>query len=254
MRYGWRARIGHIAPAILDTSAEEFRKLLPDGVLHVGLTISEPIQTLGAEQAAAAFERMVDAGKRLAREQVNVIVCGGAPVALSRGPGGDAELADLLRRQTGLPVVTANGAVVEALRLLGARSLVAVSPFLESRNQEIGKFLEASGFRVLATRGLGLVNNIDFATQSAEAAYHLARRTAAAHPEAEAIYIACPRWPVVDIIAALEADTGKPVVAAAAAMVWGALRALGIGESRPGYGRLLEILRPSAEPPGARGL
>ncbi|MBI2538870.1 MAG: hypothetical protein HYW04_03615 [Deltaproteobacteria bacterium] len=254
MRYGWRARIGHIAPAILDTSAEEFRKLLPDGVLHVGLTISEPIQTLGAEQAAAAFERMVEAGKRLAREQVDVIVCGGAPVALSRGPNGDAELADLLRRETGLPVVTANGAVVDALRLLGARSLVAVSPFLESRNEEMRKFLEASGFRVLATRGLGLVNNIDFARQSAEAAYDLARQTAAAHPEAEAIYIACPRWPVVDIIAALEADTGKPVVAAAAAMVWGALRALSIGESRPGYGRLLEILRSSAEPRGARGL
>lgn len=48
MRYGWRARIGHISPAILDTSGEEMRKLLPEGVLHVGLTISEPIQTLGA--------------------------------------------------------------------------------------------------------------------------------------------------------------------------------------------------------------
>jgi len=66
--YGWRARLGHIAPAILDTSSEEMRKLLPEGVLHVGLTISEPIQTLGAEQAASAFSRMVDAGKRLAAE------------------------------------------------------------------------------------------------------------------------------------------------------------------------------------------
>ena len=69
MRYGWRARIGHIAPAILDTSAEEFRKLLPEGVIHVGLTISEPIQTLGAEQAAAAFDRMVDASVQRPREQ-----------------------------------------------------------------------------------------------------------------------------------------------------------------------------------------
>ncbi len=254
MRYGWRARIGHIAPAILDTSAEEIRKLLPDGVLHVGLTINEPIQTLGEEQAAAAFERMVEAGKRLAREQVDVIVCGGAPVALSRGPGGDAELAALLRRETGLPVVTANGTVVDALRVLGARSVVAVSPFLQSRNQEIQKFLEAFGFRVLATRGLGLEKNIDFATQSAEAAYALARQTAAANPEADAIYIACPRWPVVEIIAALEADTGKPVVAAAAAMVWGALRSLRIGESHPGYGRLMESLRSSVESPGVRGL
>src|SRR5512142_939405 len=146
MRYGWRARIGHIAPAILDTSAEEFRKLLPEGVLHVGLTISEPIQTLGAEQAAAAFERMVDAGRRLAREKADVLICGGGPVALSKGPAGDAELSSLLRRETGLPVVMANGIVCDGLRLFGARSVAVVSPFVEARNQEIKSFLEASGF------------------------------------------------------------------------------------------------------------
>jgi maleate isomerase len=246
MRYGWRARIGHIAPAILDTSAEEFRKILPEGVLHVGLTISEPIQVLGAEQAVSAFERMADAGKRLAREKVDVIVCGGGPVALSRGPGGDAELAEALRRATGLPVVTANGAAVDALRVLGVHSLVVVSPFVDDRNEEIRAFLEACGFRVLAARGLGLVKNIDFAMQSAQAAYTLARETVAENPEAEGIYIACPRWPTVDIIAPLEADTGKPVVAAPAAMVWGALQAIGLRDARPGYGRLLEVLKDSA--------
>ena len=243
MRYGWRARIGHIAPAILDTSAEEFRKLLPEGVLHVGLTISEAIQDLGKEQAAAAFERLVDAGKRLAREKVDVIVCGGAPVALSRGPGGDAELAELLRKETGLPVVTANGIVAEALRALGVRSVVVVSPFIDARNEEIRGYLQASGFQVLAARGLGLVKNVDFAMQSSVAAYSLARETAALNPQAEGIYIACPRWPVVDIIASLEADSGKPVVAAAAAMMWGALRAIGLGDGNPGYGRLMDSLK-----------
>jgi len=243
MRYGWRARIGHIAPAILDTSAEEIRKLLPEGVLHVGLTISEPIQSLGSEQAASAFERMIDAGKRLAREQVDVLICGGAPVALSKGPSGDAELAEALRRATGLPVVTANGVVAEALRYFGVRAVLAVSPFIEARNQEIRTFLEASGFRCLAAQGLGLVKNIDFANQSADAAFKLARQVARAHPQAEAIYIACPRWPTVDIIAALEADTGMAVVAAPAAMVWGALRALKIFDCQVGFGRLMESLR-----------
>ena len=242
MRYGWRARLGHIAPAILDTYSEEMRKLLPDGVLHVGLTISEPIQTLGAEQAAAAFSRMVDAGKRLAAEKVDVLVCGGAPVALSKGPSGDAELGALLRRETNLPVVMANGAVVEALRTLGARSVLVVSPFIEERNQEIRAFLEASGFKVPATKGLGLIKNIDFASQSAEAAFSLGRTLARQHPAADAIYIACPRWPSVDIIAALESDTGKAVVAAPAVMVWGALKALRINDCRPGYGRLMETL------------
>jgi maleate isomerase len=245
MRYGWRARIGHIAPAILDTSVEEIRKLLPEGVLHVGLTISEPIQTLGDEQAASAFDHMIDAGKRLAREQVDVLICGGAPVALSKGPAGDAELAEALRRETGLAVVTANSVVVEALRHLGARAVVAASPFIEARNREIRAFLEVSGFRCLAAQGLGLVNNIDFANQSADVAFNLARQVARANPQADAIYIACPRWPTVDIIAALEADTGMAVVAAPTAMVWGALRALHIFDCQPGYGRLMESLRSS---------
>ena len=135
MRYGWRARLGHISPAILDTSGEEMRKLLPEGVLHVGLTISEPIQTLGADQAAAAFEPMVEAGKRLAAEKVDILICGGAPVALSKGPAGDAELAQRLRQETRLPVVTANGAVVDGLRAVGAHSVIVVSPFIEARNQ-----------------------------------------------------------------------------------------------------------------------
>jgi maleate isomerase len=243
MRYGWRARIGHISPAILDTSGEEMRKLLPEGVLHVGLTISDPIQFLGPEQASAAFGRMVDAGKKLAAEKVDVLICGGAPVALSKGPAGDAELAELLRRETQIPVVTANAAVVAGLRQLGARSVIVVSPFIEARNQEIRAYLEASGFKVPATKGLGLIKNIDFASQSPDAAFLLARDLARDYPEADAIYIACPRWPSVDIIAPLEADTGKAVVAAPAAMVWGALKAAQIMDCRPGFGKLMESLR-----------
>ena len=246
MRYGWRARIGHISPAILDTSGEEMRKLLPEGVLHVGLTISEPIQTLGEEQAAAAFARLVEAGKRLAAEKVDVLICGGAPVALSKGPAGDAELAELLRQSTNLPVVTANGAVVDGLRAVGARSVIVVSPFIEARNQEIQDFLQTSGFKVAATKGLGLVRNIDFASQSPDASFQLARALAREHAEADAIYIACPRWPSVDIIAPLEADTGMAVIAAPAAMVWGALKAIRIMDCKPGYGRLMESLRSKA--------
>ena len=87
------------------------------------------------------------------------------------------------------------------------------------------------------------MKNIDFASQSPEAAFQLARDLARQYPEADAIYIACPRWPSVDIIAPLEADTGKSVVAAPAAMVWGALKTLQIMDCRAGYGRLMEGLR-----------
>jgi maleate cis-trans isomerase len=99
-----------------------------------------------------------------------------------------------------------------------------------------------------------LTKNIDFASQSADAAFNLARSLAKEYPEADAIYIACPRWPSVDIIAPLEADTGKAVIAAPAAMVWGALKALKIMDCRPGYGRLMESLRTNSSQNVARGL
>jgi maleate isomerase len=162
-------------------------------------------------------------------------------------------LAELLCRSTNLPVVTANGAVVDGLRAVGARTVIVVSPFIEARNREIQNFLQTSGFKVPATQGLGLVKNIDFASQSPDAAFQLARGLAREHAEADAIYIACPRWPSVDIIAPLEADTGMAVIAAPAAMVWGALKAIRIMDCAPGYGRLMESLGSKA-PNVAHGL
>jgi len=242
-RYGWRARIGLISPAILDTSAEQMRKILPEGVLLSAITISAPIQTHDREQGLRAFDLMIEGGKRLAAERVDALICGGAAVAVMKGVDGDAEMERALRRETGLPLVMANGGILAALRFLGARKVVAISPFIEPRNQEISAFLNASGYQCLAAEGLGLTKNVDFATQSPDAALQLGLKVARQHPDAEAIYIACPRWPTVDIIETLERETGMPVIAAPAAWIWGALKALDIRDPAPGFGRLLESLR-----------
>jgi maleate cis-trans isomerase len=44
--------------------------------------------------------------------------------------------------------------------------------------------------------------------------------------------------PTLAIIQALEDDLGKPVISAASAMMWAALRAAGVSAQRPGYGLL----------------
>lgn len=242
-RYGWRGRVGLISPAILDTSAEQMRKLLPEGVLLSAITISTPIQNLGPDQGGKAFDLLIEGGKRLAAEKVDVLICGGAAVAVMKGVDGDAELEQALRRETGLPLVMANGSILEALRLFEARSVIAISPFVEARNKEISSFLNASGYQCLAAEGLNLSRNVDFASQSPDAAYQLGIRVAREHPGADAIYIACPRWPTVDIIEPLEQATGKAVISAPAAWIWGALKALDIRECTPGYGRLMDSLR-----------
>jgi maleate cis-trans isomerase len=243
MRYGWRARVGHVSPAIVDTQAEECRKLLPPGVLHQVLSVSEPVQAVTPDQLARAGGLMVEAARRLAAEEADVIVAGGAPASAGRGPAADDELIAAMREATRLPCTTANHAVVEALELLGLRRIVVASPFVEARNDDIRSYLAACGVEVVAARGLGIEKNIQMAKQSPDAAYQLAHDLVRANPTVDGVYIACPRWPVVDVIEALEADVRKPVVAGVTAMMWHALRLIDVGDPPRGYGRLMETLR-----------
>ena len=47
-----------------------------------------------------------------------------------------------------------------------------------------------------------------------------------------------PTLPVLDM---LEADLGKPVISSASAMMWHALRRVGVRQKIAGYGRLLML-------------
>jgi len=248
MRYGWRARIGHVSPAIvasrafgIDTQAEECRKLLPPGVLHQVLSISEPVQAVTPTQLERAD--YLDAARRLAAEEADVIVGGAALASAEHGLADDDALIAAMREATHLPCTTPHRATLEALKLLGLQRIAVVSPFVEARNEDIRAYLALGGITVVASRALGLEKNIEMARQSPETPYRLARDLVRATPDVDGVYIACPRWPVVDIIEALEADLRKPVVAGVAAMIWHPLRLLGIGDPPRGYGRLMETLR-----------
>jgi maleate isomerase len=58
-------------------------------------------------------------------------------------------------------------------------------------------------------------------------------------PEADTIFISCGALRTIEVIDALEAASGKPVVASNQAMAWDCLRLAGIDDRIEGYGRLL---------------
>ena len=68
-------------------------------------------------------------------------------------------------------------------------------------------------------------------------AYQIARQVD--HPDAEAIFLSGVGMPTLDALHPLEQDTGKPVISAASAMMWNALRTAGIRHAFHEYGRLL---------------
>ena len=73
-------------------------------------------------------------------------------------------------------------------------------------------------------RASGDVRNIY--EENSERAYAIARQVD--RPDAEAIFLSGVGMPTLDALQLLEEDTGKPVISAASAMMWHALRTAGI--------------------------
>jgi maleate isomerase len=65
---------------------------------------------------------------------------------------------------------------------------------------------------------------------------------AAARPEADAYFLSCANISVFPVIAETEATLGRPVVTSNQAVLWDALRLLGIGDRRNCPGRLFDSL------------
>jgi maleate isomerase len=73
--------------------------------------------------------------------------------------------------------------------------------------------------------------------ETTERAYAVGRQ--ADQPEAEAVFLSGTGMPTLAMLQVLEDDLGKPVISAASAMMWNALRIAGVCGPRHGYGRLL---------------
>jgi maleate cis-trans isomerase len=86
--------------------------------------------------------------------------------------------------------------------------------------------------------GYGRLDNVrNIYEESDERAYTIARQVD--RPEAEAVFLSGVGMPTLGALEVLERDLGKPVISAASAMMWHALRVSGVGEAVEGYGRLL---------------
>ena len=238
--YGWRARIGFINPSMTgETMLQEFPMVAPPGVALVMTNLT--IQHLVRDDIGKSLNLLKAAAAELARAKVSVIVLGGSPPVTYGGVGFDKEIARQIAEVTSIPGTTSQTGAVEALRKLGVQKVAIASPFAEDQNLLLKKFLEDSGFRVVAVKGLA-IPLIDIGRMTASASYQLAKEAFGEAPDAEGIYMPCAQMPTFRNIAPLERDLGIPVVTSFQGMLWHVFDKLGIHEPIHGYGRLLESL------------
>ena len=238
---GWRARIGFLLPPGNPTVEPEMMELAPPGVsLHfTRMSASGAAGTHeGQEERNRSQVASVDEATRLlAMTAPRVIVLAHTATSYTLGQAAEA---DLVRRQeaaSGTRFVTAFGCVLEALASLGGRRIAYATPYAADLTEKGRDHLQLHGFDVVGVARLQGVKNIYEETTGR--AYAVGRE--ADRPEAEAVFLSGTGMPTLGMLQMLEDDLGKPVISAASAMMWHALRVAGVRSPSPGYGRLFSL-------------
>ncbi|MCY3957435.1 MAG: aspartate/glutamate racemase family protein [Chloroflexi bacterium] len=201
-------------------------------------TDPEPEQniTLALVEGLARDPENGHAAGRLAERGAQAVAYGCTSASYVLGPEGDAAIIDEMQAASGLPATTTSSAVVEALRVLGVRSLAVLSPHIDDLNDRLQAYLEAAGFTVAAMVGLNLRCDIEDVEpgETREIVESQVDR-----PDADAVFISCTGMRTAGVIDHIEVSLGKPVVTANQATLWHLGQLAGISTATPGRGRLL---------------
>lgn len=235
---GWRARLGILIPSVNKTMEPEFYQMAPRGVTIHTARMTQKIDTI--EELLRMGDYAPKAASDLADAEVDCIGYGCTSGSLLGGPNYNQELLARIKKVTNIPAITTSMAVVAALKELEVRNVSVATPYHDDINVKEKEFLEAHGFKVLHIQGLSC-NGPETANLSPKIVYDHAR--SAFRPGSDALFMSCTDMPSLDIIQALEADLGKPVVSSNTATMWIMLRQVGIGDPINGTGKILSIPR-----------
>lgn len=235
MRYGSRAKLGYLIPSVNLASECQFPAMAPEGVsLHFTrlklVSANEDELRRMADGLEPAVELLKDAGVTSITFHCTAVT--------TFAPGMDEELIQRIRKASGLPATATGRAVVTALRTLGARKIVLVTPYPAHVNQKEEVFLRSNGFEVLENWAEGINNGLEmFAAEP-----QLWKRRVLEHrrPEADAYFISCAQIKSPEVVAELERELGKPVITSNTAAFWQSLRVSGVQDRVAGFGQLLE--------------
>jgi maleate isomerase len=241
--YGSRARIGRINPSPETVGDEEWRRLMPDGVIVVSTRMFiERVDPEGLTTMVTDVER---AARELATARPNVILMAGTAGAFNGGLNFDLELSHRIERASGgVPGTTTMSAVLEALAALQIRKVAVATSYIPPVDDALAAVLAGSGIEVTAIKGMNILKSIDMGDVQPEATYEFAHDVFKAAPQADGYFISCGNLRALEAIARLEADFGKPVITSNQAGLWHALRLSGVEADRAARtlgGRLFAI-------------
>lgn len=129
-------------------------------------------------------------------------------------------------------------AALAGLRTLGAGRIALLTPYVDSVNAMMRRYIEERGIRVPLVGSFTRPDDSEVARispKSIEAAILDLGRA----PMIDAVFVSCTTLRVAGIVEAAERQLGKPVISSNLALAWHSLRLAGYRRPVPGFGELL---------------
>lgn len=241
-------RIGQIVPSSNTTMETEIPAMLnarqtirPEKFtfhssrMRMKKVVKEELAAMDAESDRCAVE--------LSDAQVDVLgyACLVAIMAMGHGYHRQSEkrlTAHTAENGANAPVVTSAGALIDALKVIGARKIVVVAPYMKPLTELVVDYIRHEGFEVLDYRALEIPDNLDVGRHDPVLLPAIVAQMDTANVDA-IVLSACVQMPSLPVIAQVEAMTGKPVITAAVATTYAMLKRLNLEPIVPGAGALL---------------
>lgn len=233
---GTLGRIGFLWPAD-GLNDDEYWNYLPDGValLTARYAVAGGLSMEELESDTDLAE-ITTAARLLRLAKADVAALGDCAGSFILGPEREAAMLRAVSAEIRRPATAISGAIVAALRVLGARRIALAAPYSTAVVDRFLAYLDARGIEVVRHRALELHDEVGIAGLAPEHWHAIAREVSA--PNADAVVLGGGGVRAAGSLDAMEADLGLPVVAGPAALIWHACRLIEVDATRAGLGRL----------------
>jgi maleate isomerase len=151
----------------------------------------------------------------------------------------EARLREATRANGGeAPVVTSAGALVDALRVMKARRIALVAPYMRPLTELVVDYIRHEDVEVAQWHALEIPDNLEVGRHDPARLPGIVAGMKFSTVDA-IVLSACVQMPSLSAVAKVEAITGKPVVTATIATTYAMLEALKLEPLVPGAGALL---------------
>jgi len=225
--------IGLIIPSGNRLTEPQFSQYLPSGV---GAHVTRLRMAGKFRKPLAELKRpLIEAAEALSDLQPSVIVFHCTANSMESGLAHEKAIVEIIEQASGCPTITTAQALTQAFDRVGIKKLVLISPYVQATNRLEVNYLSETGYTVLHELGLALESHA-YSSVTPEEWKKVVKQNLRA--DADGYFLSCTNTRMIEAVADLEKELGKPVVNSNQATIWACLKKLGIKHSDPRLGRL----------------